>query len=127
MNQATLHELQTALTREHDTLVKELKEIARPNPQIAGDWNATFPKFEPGESGSHVSEEEASDEVEEYETNLAAEHSLESRLLSITNALARIKNNGYGVCKTCGKPIPLERLRANPAAEFDITHSDTSS
>ena len=122
MNQVTLHELHTALTRERDTLVAELKKIAQPNPRVAGDWNAAFPKFEPGESGSHVSEEEASDEVEEYETNLAAEHSLESRLLAVTNALARMKNNQYGACKTCGKPIPMERLHANPAAEFDIAH-----
>lgn len=41
----------------------------------------------------------------------------ESRELSaINDALNRIKNGGYGNCESCGKPIPLTRLRAIPYA-----------
>ncbi len=41
----------------------------------------------------------------------------ESRELSAINeALERIKRGGYGNCDSCGKPIPLTRLRAIPYA-----------
>jgi DnaK suppressor protein len=34
----------------------------------------------------------------------------------IDRALARIANDNYGNCETCGNPIPLTRLEALPAA-----------
>jgi len=34
----------------------------------------------------------------------------------IDRALAKITNDDYGRCETCGKPIPLSRLAALPAA-----------
>ena len=70
-----------------------------------------------------ASTDEMADEIEEYETVLEAEHTLESRLLAVNLALERIGNNAYGFCKTCKKEIPTERLRANPAAEFDMEHT----
>ncbi|MFY9462774.1 MAG: TraR/DksA C4-type zinc finger protein [Candidatus Sungiibacteriota bacterium] len=122
MQPIILEELKNALTNEHNRLVAELKGIAQPNPKIAGDWNAQFPKFESTETGSHAAQEEEADEVEEYEVRLAAEGSLETRLLQVNRALERIKIGGYGICAVCKKPIPLDRLRANPAAEYDIGH-----
>ncbi|QQG45758.1 MAG: TraR/DksA C4-type zinc finger protein [Candidatus Sungiibacteriota bacterium] len=82
-----------------------------------------MPQFETGEYGGHASLEEEADEVEEYETRLGAEHSLESRLLEVTKALERIQKGTYGICIKCGKEIPVERLRANPAAEADLEHN----
>ena len=32
------------------------------------------------------------------------------------HALGKIKNGTYGICEKSNKPIPLERLRANPIA-----------
>ena len=124
MQPIILDELKRALTAEHDRLVAELKNIARPHPGVAGEWDAQFPKFEPVESGSHAAQEEEADEVEEYETRLAAEGSLETRLLEVNRALERIALGNYGTCPTCKKPIPLDRLRANPAAEHDIAHEN---
>lgn len=41
----------------------------------------------------------------------------ESRELgAIEDAIARINRGGYGDCETCGKPIPITRLRAIPYA-----------
>ncbi len=41
----------------------------------------------------------------------------ESReLTAINDALTRIKRGNYGNCDSCGKPIPLTRLRAIPYA-----------
>lgn len=38
----------------------------------------------------------------------------------LDNALVRIRNKGYGVCRSTGKLIPKERLRAVPHATLSI-------
>ncbi|MDF1605664.1 TraR/DksA C4-type zinc finger protein [Nocardioides sp. YIM 152315] len=40
----------------------------------------------------------------------------EERLREIDAALARLDAGTYGVCLTCGRPIPAGRLEARPAA-----------
>ena len=122
LTQEILKEFRQSLENERGKLIAELKEIAKPDPQMQGNWIAEFPKFASEETGSHGSLEEEQDEVEEYEVRLEAEHSIESRLLEITKALERLQKNTYGICITCKKEIPLARLQANPAAEFDIEH-----
>lgn len=118
-----IQQLQEELKKEQETITAELTSIAKPDPTIAGNWEVQYPQFEEAESGSHTSREEEEDEVEEYEVRLAAEQSLESRLFEVHKALTRIREGNYGICKQCGKEIPLERLQANPAAEFDMEHS----
>lgn len=122
MQQELTDELRNALQREHDRLTEELKAIAKPNSRIPGDWNVSYPQFDQDESGSHSSADEEADEVEEYEAVLEAEHSLETQLLQVNRALERIAQGHYGLCARCNKPIPIERLRANPSAEYDIEH-----
>ncbi len=39
-----------------------------------------------------------------------------NRLRGVEAALARLKNNRYGICVQCGAQIPEERLRAIPSA-----------
>lgn len=123
MDQNILLTLRNKLESEHDTLISELSSIAKRDPKMKNDWDAKMPKFEPQESGSHSSLEEEADEVEEYEARLEAEHSLESRLLRVNEALERMQKGEYGLCKQCKKEISLERLRANPAAEAHVEHS----
>ena len=123
MDPNTLQKLRKTLEEERDRLTAELKAIATPDPQSAGNWNATYPQFEAEENASHASQEEEADEVEEYEVRLASEDSLETRLLAVNKALAKIKDGTYGVCAFCKKPIPAARLMANPAAEYDIEHT----
>ncbi|MBA3025278.1 MAG: conjugal transfer protein TraR [Sulfurimonas sp.] len=41
---------------------------------------------------------------------------LRAELLEIDAALGRIKSGSYGICEKTGKPIPKERLLANPVA-----------
>ena len=122
MDAHILQQLKIQLQREHDRILAELKAIATPNPAVAGEWNASYPKFEQDESGSHSSRDGEEDEVEEYEERVGAASSMESQLLAITHALQRIARRTYGICKTCHNPIPLERLQANPAAEHDMAH-----
>ncbi len=119
-----LEEFKKVLEQERDRLTNELSSIAKPDPAVKGNWNANFPQMETEESGSHSARDEEEDEVEEYEIALAAEHSLESRLLQVTRALHRIETDTYGICTRCGKEIPIERLNANPAAEFHVEHEN---
>lgn len=112
MDETIKQELKKALEEEHNLLVSELKSIAKPDAKISGDWDANFPRLE-----------EEQDEVEEYEVRLEAEHSLESRLLEVNKSLERMKTGEYGKCRVCKKEIPLERLRANPAADTHIEHA----
>lgn len=121
-NKTILQELQESLEKEERRLVVELSSIARPSTEVKGEWNVTFPSFETEENSSHVQQEEEADEVEEYEMRLATEKSLESRLLEIKRALERLRTGAYGVCPKCHGAISLERLRANPAAEFHAEH-----
>ena len=124
MDTSQKEQFKKLLEREKVKLIQELSSFASPNPRVAGDWNATYPKFAEEEFGSHAHRDEEEDEVEEYETRLAMEHSLESRLLEVSKALERIDGDKYGRCKKCNKEIPMDRLMANPAAEYDIAHSE---
>ncbi|MFN8777054.1 MAG: TraR/DksA family transcriptional regulator [Flavobacteriales bacterium] len=44
----------------------------------------------------------------------------EKFILSLENALLRIKNKTYGICRVTGKLIPKERLRLVPHATLSI-------
>lgn len=116
---------QKILTEEKERLTHELSTFAKPDPSMPGDWDTTFPPSGKGGGGANFSssaQEELADVREEYESDVAQEQSLESRLAEVNRALARIQDGNYGTCKACGKPISPERLEANPAAEYDIEH-----
>ena len=57
--------------------------------------------------------------TEEGQGDAVAE-SLRNRLDAIERALARLDNGTYGRSVRSGKPIPDERLEADPAAELTI-------
>ena len=122
LDEKILTELREMLELEKTQLVSELKSIARPDKLVKGEWKVQFPTFERSENISHAQKEEEADEVEEYEMRLAAEDSLESRLLEVNHALERIETSQYGICKKCRKPMGLDRLRANPAADCHAEH-----
>ena len=124
MDNTFINECKALLEKERKLLVEELTTIADPDPAMKGDWHARFPKFEVVETSSSSGREIEQDEIEEYEMRLAEEQSLESRLLEVSKALERIQKGTYGTCKKCGKAIPIDRLKANPAAEFDMEHAE---
>lgn len=115
-------ELQAELESEQKRLRGELASFAVESEKVAGDWNAKFPVAAVSSSMSHSSQDEQADIREEYETALAQEQALELRLEAVKKALERISGGTYGLCRTCSELIPEARLRANPAAEYDIKH-----
>ena len=44
--------------------------------------------------------------------------STEAQLADVDRALGKLEDGRYGVCETCGNPIPDERLEARPAARY---------
>lgn len=123
MDPALSAELTRRLEEEKRRLEAELSLLATKDPKMRGDWDARFPSPPSGAPPSaHASQEEQADAFEEYETERAQEQSLESRLAEVDGALERIRANAYGTCRACGRTISEARLRANPAAEYDIEH-----
>lgn len=116
MNKQLLQELKDKLEKEKNALEEQLKTFADRDPNIKGDWDSKFPKFN-GEFGG-AALESAADEVEEYGSRLSVEHSLELRLRDIDAALGKIVKGNYGKCEDCNKEIDEKRLMANPAARL---------
>ena len=48
---------------------------------------------------------------------------LRGELDEAERALAKLDDGTYGICETCGEPIPPARLEAMPAARFCIDHA----
>lgn len=75
------------------------------------DTEDTSPTFKVLEEGASVLSKE--------ETNRLAQRQ-EKFISHLENALIRIKNKSYGICRETGKLIPKERLRAVPHATLSI-------
>ncbi len=55
-------------------------------------------------------------ELFDRQRNIALRAETEDELQAVEHALQRIEEGTYGICEVSGKPIPVERLEARPAA-----------
>lgn len=117
MNKKLINELKEKLEKEKMAVEEQLKKIAKKDEKLPGDWDTVFPKYNGGEAGD-AALEKAADEVEEYETLLPIEYTLETKLKDINLALEKIEKGKYGKCDKCGKEIEEERLKISPEAKF---------
>jgi len=115
MNKKDLEKFKKRLEETKEQLEKSLSEFATKDPEIAGDWDSKFPKFN---NDPNVDLEKEADEVGEYINRLPVEHSYETRVVDINEALKRIKRGTYGICINCNKKMPRKRLEAYPEAKF---------
>lgn len=111
LSKEQLEDLRDALIAEKATLEAELSEHGR---QVDGNWQGT------AVGDNEPDETDAADTMEELATNVPLVETLEARLKDVTHALAKIKNGSYGVDENSGESIPIERLRANPAARTTV-------
>lgn len=120
MEQSVINELKQLLLSEKTQLEKELASVADPDvgDHVPGDYAAKFPNF--GDENYLDEGSDTPDEVQAYEVNLAVTGELADRLKKIDAALERIETGSYGKDIKTGEDIPIERLRANPAAEVAI-------
>jgi RNA polymerase-binding transcription factor DksA len=114
MNPEISHEeitqIKALLESEQKKLNEELGGIAHKG---VGD---TWEPVPPPQDTITADPNDVADRLEDFDERLSTEHELAARLTQVTKALARIEEGNYGLCEVSGKPIPLERLRANPAA-----------
>jgi DnaK suppressor protein len=106
----TISELQAKLLTEKADLETQL---ARHGRELAdGDWVAMPPEIDSSEEDMTSQ----SDEMEQFENDIANLSVLEARHKDVVDAIAKIDAGNYGICEESGEEIEIDRLMANPAA-----------
>lgn len=109
MEKELLKKFEGLLLEEERKLEEELGQLGKQNSHNPEHFDAEFPQL--GDK-----EDENASEVAEFSKNLTLERTLESSLKDVKKALSRIKDESYGTCKYCGKPIGEKRLMARPTS-----------
>ena len=97
-----------------EKLARARKDLELLNENVSGgDNNAddTAPTFKVLEEGSNVLSKEENGQLAARQYKY---------IQNLENALIRIENKTYGICRVTGKLIPKERLRAVPHAPFSV-------
>ena len=97
-----------------EKLARARKDLEMLNDNVSrngNNANDTAPTFKVLEEGSNVLSKEEN-------SQLAARQY--KYIQNLENALVRIENKTYGVCRMTGKLIPKERLRAVPHATLSV-------
>jgi RNA polymerase-binding transcription factor len=107
-----LMEFKEIIEKKMDSAQKELKYLQEQISRSAGNDSAdTINRFHGIEDGVDSMEKE-------YLTKMAGRQI--QFIKHLENALARIQNKTYGICRDTGKLISKERLRAVPHATLSI-------
>lgn len=109
-----LAELKERLLAEKARLEDALAAFAQKT-DVAGEYETKIENI-----GTDM--EDNATEVEGYVGNLAVEANLEKDLRDVLDAIEKIDSGTYGVCEKTGIEIPIERLRAYPAARTAIVN-----
>ena len=104
-----VYKMKNILLTEKKRLEKDLSSFTKKNIHNETDYKANFPDF-----GSET--DENAKEVATFEERLNMEHTLETELRDVNQALERIENGIYGICHVCKQEIPKARLEARPTA-----------
>lgn len=108
-----LAEVKIKLLTEKKRLEDELGIFAIKDEKIEGNYTTPYQDL-----GS--SEDENAIEYTEQERNISLEHTLEIALKDVVNAIKRIDDGSFGLCKYCKKEIPKERLKVRPESSSCI-------
>jgi DnaK suppressor protein len=111
MDESRARALLRAERAEVATLLRGTEEAARVDDQVS-DSPEDF-----GDAGLPLTEEATDEAIAEQ---------LRERLGAIDRALARIEAGTYGRSVISGKPIPDQRLEADPAAELTVEEARAS-
>ena len=103
---ATFNLLRARLESERKQLIGEMEQLK----------STIRPADERREGSPFGKREEEATESYELERRLTLEKSIREQLASVEHALQKFEDGTYGLCDSCGKPIPPERLEALPQA-----------
>ena len=101
-----LKHIQVHLKSERKRLTEELKLEVIPS------------AAERHEGSPFGKKEETSTESSELEKRLALVQHTREQLTEVECVLEKLEKGTYGLCDSCGKPIPLARLEAIPQANL---------
>ncbi len=103
---ATFNLLRARLEGERKRLTEEMEQIK----------STMRPADERREGSPFGKREEEATESYELERRLTLEKSIREQLAAVEHAIQKFDDGTYGLCDSCGKPIPPERLEALPQA-----------
>lgn len=112
---AIREQLNQAKARFEEELAKFGKRSAKDNADFKTSWEDYGDK-----------EEENAAEVAAYSDSLGLEATFEPELREVIDALSRLDEGTYGLCKLCGKEISRPRLQARPMATLCIECQEKS-
>ncbi|MBI2636948.1 MAG: TraR/DksA family transcriptional regulator [Parcubacteria group bacterium] len=113
LDQSFIEEQKRALLEKKEQLEQDLAARGAKKGSDAADYRAAYQEYGDDEESNAA-------EYAQTETNLGVVEELEDELAKTCAALERIEHGTYGIDAATGKPIRMERLRANPAALTDI-------
>jgi YteA family regulatory protein len=100
----------------------DIKDMRQTNDSF--DVDKEFPKESVGELSNYDNHPgDLATELFEREKDIALNDLHEKELEDIEAALESIESGDYGVCKTCGQDIPIERLEAVPQTLYCKDHT----
>jgi DnaK suppressor protein len=115
LTEEQLEELRGALGAEKDAIEEE---IAVHGKKAGDEWSGSSES-----EGEEPDPIDAADNIEELAVNVPLVADLEKRRKDIDDALEKMDGGAYGLCETCGDPIPFKRLDANAAARTCVAHA----
>lgn len=114
LSQTFLSDMKKKLLSEKEQLEQELLKIGKAVRKDDGDFQTAWEDY--GDK-----EDENAAEVAAYSDSLGLEATFESELREVTDALSRLNEGTYGVCKSCGAPINEQRLKVRPMATLCVS------
>lgn len=105
--------IEKLLIEEKTRTESQLEQFAKRSNKGDGEYETVYPEYGDDEGDNAA-------EAADYADSLSIEHALEKTLKDVNEALRRIQDGTYGVCKYCHKPISTERLLARPTSSACI-------
>ncbi|HEX5696053.1 MAG TPA: TraR/DksA C4-type zinc finger protein [Acidimicrobiia bacterium] len=107
-----------------DRFKKRLEEERERLEEQVADYERVLEEARLTESSSDRSPEPGNAEASSMKLEYAKELSIEQNTLDLLSkanrALERVEAGTYGLCESCGKAIPLERLEALPYSNLCV-------
>lgn len=115
LSEEELDDLRANLAAEKDSLEEEMAEHGK---STGGSWQGSSES-----EGAEADATDAADNIETLATNVPLVGALQRRFQEVNKAIAKMDKGTYGICDVCKAEIPLDRLKANPAASTCIEHA----
>lgn len=116
LTQQQLHELKLQLLEEQLGLLRQIDNTEHFGLSLSMRENTTELSMYDNHPGDTATE------LYEREKDIALNENAEFHLIQVNEALKQMEQGDYGICISCRKPVPFERLQAIPTTLYCIEH-----